>query len=379
MSKEELEQNNSENSVESNVNTVSQDSPGATLRDAREKLGLTQDDVASRLHLRLGSVVAVESDQLEEGVSVTFTKGYVRLYAKLVNLEAKPLLDAYDRLHSNETQPAKLHSFSRRVSREAQDSRWNFVSGIIVTLVLGSIIYWWVDREDLFAGSGQKVKDALESIVGESEQAADSEASSSDTQAQTLGNEDDGLQLQDGSQITDTEFEPTQMISEGIAVDEPAPQTISVSQQNELVESAVNSTNDSSTSETTDTENARVTPEPVKPESEENIETTKRNSADIVEGRYTGEGYLVNEDGSVDVVFTFTDDCWVSVRDATGRRIAVGVKKKGRVMTVSGIPPVRVVLGLSSAVEIDFGGQRVDMSQFAEIESPKFELPLKSE
>lgn len=357
-------------------------SPGAQLKQAREQLGLSQKDVAGRLHLRFNSVVAVENDQLEEGVSLTFTKGYVRLYAKLVNLEAEPLLLAYDRMHSKETEPAKLHSFSRRVSREAQDSRWNLVSVFVGVLVVGCIVFWWFDQQGYFEGSGQKVTEAWDSLVGENQeqpQESNSLGESINTdEAETADiepviQEDVGPQL--AEQVAEVPDTPTEA-SETIVESNQTQQESVVTVQEKLLDEL--STKTQVTTELTRT--TEQVEEPILPEVEvQETLVEKRNSADIVEGRYTGEGYLVNEDGTVDVVFTFTNDCWVSVTEATGRRIAVGVKKKGRVMAVKGKPPVRVVLGAPSAVQIDFGGQRVDMSLFSDKDSAKFLLPLESD
>jgi cytoskeleton protein RodZ len=59
--------------------------------------------------------------------------------------------------------------------------------------------------------------------------------------------------------------------------------------------------------------------------------------------------------------------------------MAYGVKKKGRIMTVSGIPPIRVILGAPQNVEIDFGGQPVDMTVHPAGRSANFKLPVVGE
>ena len=346
-------------------------SPGQQLRISREKLGLSQQQVADRLHLRLTSVQAVESDSLEKGVSVTFTKGYVRLYAKLVRLEVEPLLASYDQLHSRESEPAKLQSFSRRVSREAHDHRWNMVSIVVVLLVLGSIIFWWVDREGYFVDSGAKVTKAWESLVGEeSEQEVQAPVEDkinetpTDVVKQNVG---PNIPEEDVAALTsDTQSAITTSADEVLSeASEQASDTV------DNVESTVENATDvvSSNLDNAIEEDA----------AEEQEEPVKRNSADIIEGVFTDAGYRVNADGTVNVAFTFKDDCWVSVKDANGDTMAYGVKKQGRVMEVVGIPPVSVILGAPTAVEIDFGGQRIDMSVYPGGESAKFSLPVTSD
>jgi cytoskeleton protein RodZ len=109
------------------------------------------------------------------------------------------------------------------------------------------------------------------------------------------------------------------------------------------------------------------------------VAETSAPETNTAETIISDEGYEINPDGTVDVVFTFKDDCWVSVRDVNKETMAYGVKKKGRIMTVSGIPPIRVILGAPQNVEIDFGGQPVDMTVHPAGRSANFKLPVVGE
>ena len=60
-------------------------------------------------------------------------------------------------------------------------------------------------------------------------------------------------------------------------------------------------------------------------------------------------------------MFTFNGDCWVNIYDATGERIAWGVKKLGYVMTITGKAPLKVTLGKPELAAIAFNGKKVDM------------------
>ena len=349
------------------------ESPGIILAKARENMGLTQKEVADRLHLRLTSVQAVESDAFEEGVSVTFTKGYVRLYAKLVNLEAEPLLLAYDRLHAKESQPAKLQSFSRRVSREAHDNRWNMVSIVVVLLVLGSVVVWWVDREGYFKDSGKNISEALDSLIS-----SEAEDDTQDVQADLKPiTQDDVVKLNTGPQIPE----------EAVATLTPAANDLTQVDdiQDEAEQLQSNLQNDFDEVQNEVGENINAAANNVKKavtnvtDSASSGRMPNPSRGDIIEGVYTDDGYRVNADGTVDVVFTFKDDCWVSVKDGNGGTMAIGTKTKGRVMTVSGVPPVSVILGAPQSVNIEFGGLAVNMSVYPGGESAKFSLPVESE
>ena len=82
---------------------------------------------------------------------------------------------------------------------------------------------------------------------------------------------------------------------------------------------------------------------------------------------------------SIELVFTFSGDCWMNLTDATGEAIAYGVKASGRVMPVSGIPPFEVTLGAPEVVQISYNGEPVDMSGFQAGRTARFSLPLGGE
>jgi cytoskeleton protein RodZ len=79
------------------------------------------------------------------------------------------------------------------------------------------------------------------------------------------------------------------------------------------------------------------------------------------------------------VVFTFSGDCWVNIQDALGERIAWGIKKSGYVMTIEAKAPLNITIGKPELVQINFGGESIDMSTFPQGHIAKFELPLLSQ
>ncbi|HBF71775.1 MAG TPA: DUF4115 domain-containing protein, partial [Alteromonas australica] len=78
----------------------------------------------------------------------------------------------------------------------------------------------------------------------------------------------------------------------------------------------------------------------------------------------------------IQMAFTFEDDCWVNIKDATGEAIAYGVKQKGRVMEIQGVPPVEVTLGAPDNVRISINNEPVDISSYQNGTTARFTLPL---
>jgi cytoskeleton protein RodZ len=81
-------------------------SVGQQLRAAREAKGVSAADVAKALKLSLHQVVALEEDDWSRLPGNTIIRGFVRNYARLVKLDADPLMQALTDLQM--PQPPKL-------------------------------------------------------------------------------------------------------------------------------------------------------------------------------------------------------------------------------------------------------------------------------
>lgn len=73
-------------------------SPGAMLKARRETLGLSQQDIADKLFLKAKQINDLENDVIDEKSSVTFTKGYVRNYAKQLGMNSQEVIEAFETL-----------------------------------------------------------------------------------------------------------------------------------------------------------------------------------------------------------------------------------------------------------------------------------------
>jgi cytoskeleton protein RodZ len=345
-------------------------SPGKQLKKAREDLGLTQQQVADRLHLRLNSVKAVEDDALEPGVSLIFSKGYVRLYAKLVYLEVQPLLDAYEKINSRNNQPAKLQSFSKRVSREADDHKWNMVTVVVVLLVLGSVIGWWVQQSDSLTTSQRFVSQTLDKLFSESEQSEDG-ASTRSSETDSIGKKESVLGLNSEQQDIARLNTGPEIPEEDI--DNNASNITNVS-ENEDSEQGLDANAEvldpTGQAEQTDQTNNEA----------KQLQTAVPNIVNISPAATTKvvNGVRMNADGSINMAFAFKTDCWVSVKDVNNEIIAIGIKKQGRVMEVSGLAPIEITLCTPENVDIDFGGKAIDMSVYPSGRAANFTLTVES-
>lgn len=65
---------------------------GRTLREARERLGLSIADVAHQIKLAPRQIEALESDDYRQLPEMAFVRGFVRSCAKILHLDSEPLL-----------------------------------------------------------------------------------------------------------------------------------------------------------------------------------------------------------------------------------------------------------------------------------------------
>jgi len=92
--------------------TEAAESPGRTLQAARLERSFAVREVAEALNLPIDTVEAIEADQFDRLPSAVFARGYVRAYAKLLELDADALAAAcrVDASEQTEVVPAARSS-----------------------------------------------------------------------------------------------------------------------------------------------------------------------------------------------------------------------------------------------------------------------------
>jgi cytoskeleton protein RodZ len=117
--------------------------PGARLRAAREAAGLSLDQVAQQLKLAQRQVKALEEENFGELPGRTFSRGFVRNYARLLNLDAHDLLAQLpDAAHAPALESPALHSTGTMIAElpSADVARPNFARWLIPLVLVGCIV-----------------------------------------------------------------------------------------------------------------------------------------------------------------------------------------------------------------------------------------------
>jgi cytoskeleton protein RodZ len=115
---------------------------GARLKSAREKLELTVVDVAKQLRLKPERIESLEKDDYEEMPNATFVKGYLRAYARLVNLSPEDILALFDELKPiPEIRTMPLTSKPKPASMQQKPMRLGvYLIGLTLAVL---VAIWW--------------------------------------------------------------------------------------------------------------------------------------------------------------------------------------------------------------------------------------------
>ncbi len=322
--------------------------PGKILSEARINLGLSQQDIATRLKFHLSLVENIENENFDKNLPDTYNRGYLRNFAKIVNVSQEDILNSYEMLGVAEEQYAEMQSFSQETKKQAEHSRIMWMSYLIITVLIALTVYWFIQ---------DRVLVEQQNSVTFIEKQASNTVVNNVTHQKTVKSEN----LIE-SEVIDTVNENTfvQKESEQEKIDK-------VNDTATRVEDKITKELDIDSSQTLESST------PV-------LSTTQETSNSIVldttfeqiETAPTIEDFGIKKS----VQFIFSGDCWVNIYDATGERVAWGVKKEGYVMNFKGYSPFKVTLGRPELVSITYQNDTVSLSQFKAGNIAKFSLPL---
>lgn len=116
---------------------------GARLRAAREERALAVDDVAAQLKLPSRYVLAIEEGRVEALPEPAFVRGYVRSYARLLQLDPDALLVLLAPVDVQAPRPQMgMNELARRRPASPRRRRWHWPA-LAVALVAGVAWLLW--------------------------------------------------------------------------------------------------------------------------------------------------------------------------------------------------------------------------------------------
>ena len=120
--------------------------PGEALRNARFALNLTEADIANRLRLSRRVIVALENENFEKLPGMTFVRGYLRSYARVVNLSGDDMIAKLDAMGYSEPDvvtPQPVANSSKPPTTFWGEKTIRYLSYGMGALLLLLVFLWW--------------------------------------------------------------------------------------------------------------------------------------------------------------------------------------------------------------------------------------------
>ncbi|PRN04285.1 Cro/Cl family transcriptional regulator [Pseudomonas sp. LLC-1] len=328
--------------------------PGELLRLAREKRDWSQAEVARKLNLTVSSLNHVETGAFDKLPGHTFARGYIRAYAKLMELDQAALVEAFDRYTGTHAKGSEVHSLGR--IEEPVRLSHNILRGVSLLLlvaVVGGGFVWWQDQGSLRGKDLAKI--ALEHVEVESADGTtqihpldepEDQAVSAGQQAESAP-----LALEQGAAeqpAAAAEQAPASPAPTLAAVPVPTPAQPAPAQP---APAAV---------ATPVAPAATPAPAAVAPAAPAPVVAATEPAAVPA--------------GSAKVAIQFTADCWTQVSDGNGKVLFSAIKRKGDNLELTGKPPFAVRLGFARGAQVSYNGQAVDVAPFTSGETARLKL-----
>ncbi|AYN14499.1 DUF4115 domain-containing protein [Pseudomonas monteilii] len=327
--------------------------PGELLRLAREKRDWSQAEVARKLNLTVSSLNHVETGAFDKLPGHTFARGYIRAYAKLMDLDQAALVEAFDRYTGTHAKGSEVHSLGR--IEEPVRLSHNILRGVSLLLlvaVVGGGFVWWQDQGSLRGKDLAKI--ALEHVEVESADGT--------TQIHPLDEPEDQA-VSAGQQA-----ESAPLALEQGAAEQPAAAAEQAPASPAPTLAAVPAPTPAQPASAQPAPAAVATP--VAPATPAPAAVAPAAPAPAVAA---AEPAAVPA-GSAKVAIQFTADCWTQVSDGNGKVLFSAIKRKGDNLELTGKPPFAVRLGFARGAQVSYNGQAVDVAPFTSGETARLKL-----
>ncbi len=117
-------------------------SVGHLLREGRERLGFSVEDVVAKIKLSHRQIVALEEDDFQALPETAFLRGFVRSYAKLLQLDAEPLLDALPGAEAAQIVLPQVEALFPTAKSARRQNVNLLLAALLVALVIAGFSVW---------------------------------------------------------------------------------------------------------------------------------------------------------------------------------------------------------------------------------------------
>lgn len=294
---------------------------GASLRSAREAKGMSHQDVSNSLRFSVKQIEALENNAFELFPDAMMTRGFIRSYAKYLEIDAEPLLAIYRASLGEDTQKVIAIKSSMQPIALSSGS-WPWLKYILATIVVLLFLLAWM----LYVEFMPKQVDA--DVGSVAEQAQPTAEAKNETGESTIS------------------LPPPPMPEAAL----PAAERVTEANADEVIQ------------DITDKQLPETVALPAKSNEEK---VTVPASATASPAAVANAAVSVSPAASAGVKslsFSFSGQSWVSVKDKTGKLVYEKLGEDGMHETITAKPPLTVIIGNASSTTLQFSGQAVDLT-----------------
>ena len=326
---------------------------GDKLRQTREALNLSLEDVAKVISLRPSILAKLENNEfVQKNVPSTFLRGYVRSYAKFLRIpDAEWAHLTFGEAYKNDL--GKNARATRSVNQYSSHSRWvGTLTTIILLAAVGMTGLWWWQNYQ----KSNEERDNLVQTYVEKEKTAEVPVTHSNEIPVTVNSQ---------PAVSNNETMPVVGATNNAAT-EPA---VSNTQENQAqtVNAGVSTT--ATSAPTVEQAQAPVV-EQTLPNTESTTEQTVPDTQSAVENPAISEAPTTAKG---DLVIEITkNSSWISVKDQNRKVLAQKEYKQGEVLTFNG-DEYALIIGAPGNVRITYKGEAYPLTVDGRV--AKFKLP----
>ena len=315
--------------------------PGDRLQAGRIEMGLSIEDVASRMHLSNDIVEAIEENNFNDITAPIFVKGYLRAYARIVSLDEDEMIQQYAEFYSDEDPPiSSISNLTPEIS--TSDKRVKLITFLVIVGLSTLVATWWWNK--------YQAQTDLVSLDAQQ---------SSETQAVDIAEEPAGIEIETTSETTIETPASIEALATTADVQEPLP---------DANDEPVDTSASMQVKPESDPELAQPEAEPEIAAMTDADELAETTSTEQSQESDTPATVLLSDAvtrlspaGSDQLKIVVNADSWVEISDANGHRMLYTLIRADQKFNLTGKAPFTVFFGNGYGVEVTFNGEEVDL------------------
>ena len=308
---------------ESSIDEVVPFSVGRALREGRERMGWSVEDVVNLIKLAPRQIVAIEADDFESLPETAFVRGFVRSYAKVLQLDAEPLLANLPGAKAAKVDALKVNA-PFPTAQSARRQNLNMLIAAFVMALLIAAFAIWQARSPRVVTDGALVAQTVALPAQAEEEVASSGVPGSGVAASGIAASGVAVSVVAGADVASSGVVSTRVISTGVINYGVSTEAVSAVPAVRAV-SAVRA-------------------------------ASAVNAGGVVNG-------AVNAGGAVSrLKLVFDKESWTEIKDQSGRILSRQLNLPGSELDVEGVAPFSLVIGHASSVHLTRQGKPVDLT-----------------